>query len=111
MIIDIMSEMVSTDLEFAKVLADETRQEIMQLLCCEWLSVNDVVSELDGRVNQPTVSHHLRILVDAGLAHVRKVGRQRFYSLNQQRVAICCGTLMDRFAPDLASQEGASYAD
>ena len=57
------------------------------------------------------MSHHLRILVDAGLAHVRKVGRQCFYSLNQQRVAICCGTLMDRFAPDLVSQEEASSAD
>ena len=109
--IDIMSEMVSTDLEFAKVLADETRQEIMQLLCCEWLSVNDVVSELDGRVNQPTVSHHLRVLAEAGLAHVRKVGRQRFYSLNQQRVAVCCGTLMNRFAPNLASEEESAPAD
>ena len=39
---------------FAKALADETRQEIMQRLCCEWLSVNQLVELLEGRVNQPT---------------------------------------------------------
>jgi len=47
---------------FAKALADETRQEIMKHLCCVWLSVNDVVGKLEGRVNQPTVSHHLKKL-------------------------------------------------
>jgi ArsR family transcriptional regulator len=86
--------------EFAKAVADPTRQEIMQHLCCEWLSVNDVVEKLEGRVNQPTVSHHLKLLADAGLAAVRQEGRQRFYTLNQDRVAICCGMLIDRFAPE-----------
>ncbi len=98
------------DIAFAKALADETRQEIMKLLCCQWLSVNDVVSELGGRVNQPTVSHHLKILAEAGLADVRQVGRQRFYSLNQQRVASCCGKLMSRFAPNLAAEGEAGPA-
>ncbi len=86
--------------EFAKAVADPTRQEIMQHLCCQWLSVNDVVAKLDGRVNQPTVSHHLKLLVEAGLAGVRKEGRQRFYTLNQERVAVCCGMLIERFAPE-----------
>ena len=85
---------------FAKALADDTRQEIMKLLCCQWLSVNDVVDALDGRVNQPTVSHHLKLLTDAGLVHLRQEGRQRFYSLNQERFTICCGQLMRNFAPD-----------
>ena len=58
--------------QFAKAIADETRQEIMTHLCCVWLSVNDVVDKLDGRVNQPTVSHHLKKLEDAGCWCVRK---------------------------------------
>jgi ArsR family transcriptional regulator len=85
---------------FAKAVSDPTRQEIMQALCCQWLSVNDVVEHLEGRVNQPTVSHHLKVLVDAGLANLRKEGRQRFYTLNQERVAVCCGMLIERFAPE-----------
>lgn len=87
---------------FAKAIADETRQEIMKHLCCVWLSVNDVVEALDGRVNQPTVSHHLKKLEEAGLVHVRKDGRQRFYSLNQERLTVCCGQLISHFAPDYA---------
>lgn len=91
---------------FAKALADDTRQEIMKLLCCRWLSVNDVVDELDGRVNQPTVSHHLKLLTDANLVHLRQEGRQRFYSLNQEQFTVCCGQLMHSFAPDFASSMG-----
>lgn len=89
---------------FAKALADETRREIMKHLCCVWLSVNDVVDKLDGRVNQPTVSHHLKKLEDAHLVTVRQEGRQRFYTLNQEQFTVCCGQLMRSFAPDYAVQ-------
>ena len=58
------SRMEAVDtVEFAKALADETRQKIMVLCCCKQLSVNDIVDALD--VTQPTVSHHLKILKTA----------------------------------------------
>ena len=85
---------------FAKALADETRQEIMRHLCCVWLSVSDIVNSLGGRVNQPTVSHHLKKLEEANLVLVRQDGRQRFYTLNRHQVVVCCGRLMSTFAPD-----------
>jgi ArsR family transcriptional regulator len=84
---------------FAKAMADDTRQKIMNLLCCQWLCVSDVVEKL-GDVTQPTVSHHLAILREAGLVHTRREGKQIFYSLNQDAVAICCGILMQSFAPE-----------
>jgi DNA-binding transcriptional ArsR family regulator len=84
---------------FAKAMADHTRQRIMQHLCCNWLCVGDVVSKL-GNVTQPTVSHHLGILRDAGLVYTRREGKQIFYSLNQDEVALCCGALMRNFAPE-----------
>lgn len=95
-----MDEKTVNPLLFAKALADDTRQKIMGYLCCEWLSVNDVVARLGGQVKQPTVSHHLKLLEEAQLVHVRQEGRQRFYSLNQERVTLCCGVLMTQFAPD-----------
>lgn len=99
--IDIMYSMTldTTVTTFAKALADETRQEMMKLLCCQWLSVNDIVDALDGRVNQPTVSHHLKLLTEAKLVHLRQEGRQRFYTLNQEYFSVCCGALMHSFAP------------
>lgn len=85
---------------FAKALADETRHEILKRLCCVWLSVNDVVDALDGKVNQPTVSHHLKKLEEAGLVLVRQEGRQRFYTLDQEQMTVCCGGLVRTFAPE-----------
>ncbi len=96
MSIDIMVAMEA--LVFAKAMADETRQEIMRLLCCRWLCVTDLVERLD--VSQPTVSHHLAHLRQAGLVHTRREGRQVYYSLNQDAVAVCCGRLMAIFAPE-----------
>lgn len=87
---------------FAKVLADDTRQQIMHACCC-WLSVTDLVDALGGRVAQPTVSHHLAVLRDAGLVQQRRMGRQTFYALDQGRVAVCCGQLIMAFAPETAA--------
>jgi ArsR family transcriptional regulator len=97
---------VSVDpISFAKVLADETRQEIMQHLCCVWLSVNELVELLGGRVNQPTVSHHLKKLEESGLVRVRQEGRQRFYTLNQGRVNACCDRIIVLFAPNFVHED------
>lgn len=85
---------------FAKAIADETRQEIMSHLCCVWLSVSDVVEKMDGEVKQPTVSHHLKILEEAGLVLKRQEGKHRFYTLNQEQLTVCCGVLVRNFAPD-----------
>ena len=88
---------------FAKAIADGTRQKIMSECCCVWLSVNEIVEKVN--VSQPTVSHHLAILREAGLVNVREEGKQTFYSLNQDRVAICCGQLMVKFAPESKAVE------
>ena len=88
----------SQPVEFAKALADDTRQKIMTLVCCRWLSVNEIVEQLN--VTQPTVSHHLAVLRDADLVQVREEGKQTFYSLNQERMATCCSNLVLNFAPD-----------
>ncbi len=83
---------------FAKAIADETRQEIMRVLCCQWLCVSDIVDQM--QVSQPTVSHHLGILREVGLVYTRREGKQVFYTLNQSLMASCCGTLMMVFAPE-----------
>jgi ArsR family transcriptional regulator len=85
--------------EFAKALADETRQKIMSLCCCEFLSVNDIVEQLD--VAQPTVSHHLKILRNAGLVRSERRGKQILYTLNQERLAKGCCQVADDFAPNV----------
>ncbi len=84
--------------EFGKALADETRQKIMALCCCRQMSVNDIVAELD--VAQPTVSHHLSVLKNAGLVRSERRGKQVLYTLNQERLAQACCKVAEEFAPD-----------
>lgn len=88
---------------FAKAISDDTRQKIMSECCCCELSVNEIVEKME--VSQPTVSHHLAILREAGLVTVREEGKQTFYTLNQERVAFCCGQLMIKFAPEEKSTQ------
>ncbi len=100
-----MIGIMNTDpVTFAKALADETRQEIMAYLCCVWLNVSEIEAKLGGKVNQPTISHHLKKLEDADLVEVRQEGRFRYYTLNQERMTVCCDVLVRQFAPDYAEQ-------
>ena len=88
---------------FAKAISDDTRQKIMSECCCCWLSVSEIVEKIG--YSQPTISHHLAILRDADLVNIREEGKQTFYSLNQERIAYCCGQLMVKFAPEEQSTQ------
>lgn len=82
--------------EFCKALADETRQGILQLLQSRGeLCVSDIVDAFDTA--QPTISHHLRLLRDAGLVTTRKEGKLVYYALDQDNVTECCDMLMAKF--------------
>lgn len=83
--------------EFAKALADETRQQIMKICCCTRLSVNEIVAQTG--VSQPTVSHHLKVLRDAGLVRTERHGKEIYYSINQEKMADNCCAVSTIFAP------------
>lgn len=89
-----ISSMMSDEELFRKAISDPTRFQIMMMLCCQWLSVNDVVDKLGGKVKQPTVSHHLKELEEARLVLLREEGRHRFYTLNRDYYNVCCGMLV-----------------
>ena len=71
---------------FFKALGDETRQRILGLLLIRELCVCELITALN--MTQPTTSHHLSILEDAGLVESRKEGRLVFYGVTvKQKVA------------------------
>ena len=60
------------------LLADPSRLRIFWLLChCEECVVN--ISAISG-MSSPAVSHHLRLLKEAGLLRARRDGREVYYS-------------------------------
>ena len=84
-------------IEFCKILADPTRQQILQLLLEKERSVNEIVASFS--LSQPTISHHLEVLTRMGLLSSRKDGKQIYYQTDKKQVTWCCGQLMAKFNP------------
>ncbi|ULA65967.1 MAG: HTH arsR-type domain-containing protein [Nitrospira sp.] len=64
-----------------KAMGDATRLEILESLLVEEKCVNDLVQQL--HCSQPHVSHHLRILREAGLVEGHRMGKQVCYRIVQ----------------------------
>ena len=60
--------------------AEPRRREILSFLVVQERSVGDIVAAL--RIGQPSASKHLRVLLNVGLVHVRRRGRQKLYRTN-----------------------------
>jgi len=73
------AQLVDRQSRFFKALADETRLRILKLLQVREMCVCEVMVALD--LTQPTASHHLGILENAGLVKNRKEGKWVFYSI------------------------------
>lgn len=64
-----------------KALGDENRLKILSLLGEEEVCACVLLEALE--ISQPTLSHHMKLLVDSGLVSARKDGRWMRYSLNR----------------------------
>ena len=64
--------------------AEPKRRQVLEALGMRELSVNDLVELLGW--NQPSVSKHLGVLKQVGLVSERRVGRQRLYRVNGERL-------------------------
>ena len=63
-----------------KILSDPSRLEILDLLSCGELCACDVLEHF--QFSQPTLSHHMKSLVDNELVLSRKEGNKHMYRLN-----------------------------
>jgi len=65
-------------------IAEPRRREILTLLADIERPVNDIAEALE--MGQPSVSKHLRVLLEVGLVDVRRDGRQAFYRTNPAQI-------------------------
>jgi ArsR family transcriptional regulator, arsenate/arsenite/antimonite-responsive transcriptional repressor len=63
-----------------RALADPTRRRILQLLKDRDLAAGEIAGHFEMAF--ASVSHHLQVLRDAGLAQTRRDGQHIIYSLN-----------------------------
>jgi ArsR family transcriptional regulator len=78
--------MVNNYEEYSKLLkaiADSNRLKILDILSCGEQCACDIQKHFD--FSQPTLSHHMKILIESGLVVSRKEGTWIKYSLDLQR--------------------------
>jgi len=81
--------------DFVKVLADETRQSILELLKDREMSVGEIVVHF--KLTQPTISYHLGLLRRAGVVLARREGKQVYYTANRCCLEACTQRLIEPF--------------
>jgi len=74
----------STTSDSFNAVAEPRRRDILEFLGPAERAVSDIVSGLG--LAQPSVSKHLRVLLDVGLVEVRREGRQALYRTNHDAI-------------------------
>jgi DNA-binding transcriptional ArsR family regulator len=74
-----------------EALADPQRRAILALLGDRPRAVGELASLLP--VTRPAVSHHLRLLKDAGLVDDERIGTRRIYALRREGLDAVAGYL------------------
>lgn len=70
-------------------IGDETRQAIILTLMegpVEGMRVGPITAQVN--LSSPAVSHHLKVLKDAGIIAVHKQGTMNYYYLNPDKIAV-----------------------
>jgi len=84
-----------------KALSDPTRFEIFRLIAAQSDSI--CVCHITDRfvVSQPTISHHLKVLREAGLISVSRRGVWAYYAVDSQGLERLRSTVGDLALPEL----------
>lgn len=72
--------------EILRAFGDVNRLQILDLLQGGELCARDLLEAVD--IVQSTLSHHMKILVDAGIVRCRKQGKWSYYSINHDTLAL-----------------------
>lgn len=90
---------------YFKAFGDLTRLTIMELLAHKDFSVNEITTRVG--LSQSAVSRHLSILRAADVVRATRDGQQVIYSLNREKVCVCCSDFCDtlRVTPKIGSHK------
>jgi ArsR family transcriptional regulator len=67
--------------KYFKALSDETRIRILHILSCGELCGCEILEYFS--ISQPTLSHHLALLTEAGLVSARREGKWMYYTVHR----------------------------
>ena len=67
-----------------KAIADPNRLQILDMISTGEKCACDILD--DFQFTQPTLSHHMKVLIEAGIVTARKEGKWHYYSLVTENV-------------------------
>jgi DNA-binding transcriptional ArsR family regulator len=74
----------STTSDAFNAVAEPRRRDILSFLVTQERPVGDIVAKMN--LPQPSVSKHLRVLLEVGLVEVRREGRHMLYRTNAEAI-------------------------
>lgn len=80
-----------------KAISDPKRLRIVDMLSCGELCACVIQEEFN--ITQPTLSHDMKVLLDAGIVSARKEWKNTYYSLNTEYLEHFSETLSQMFHP------------
>lgn len=81
-----------------RALADPTRRQILRDLRGGELAAGEIAGRFP--ISGPSISRHLGVLKGAGLVHERRQANRIYYSLVEDRLALCVGEFLSSVCPD-----------
>jgi DNA-binding transcriptional ArsR family regulator len=89
---------MSDDAGVFKALADPTRRQILEDLRLGELTAGDITARF--KISAPSISRHLGLLKSAGLVTERREANRIYYSLVEERLAVCLGGFLSAVCPE-----------
>lgn len=81
-----------------RALADPTRRQILEDLRPGELTAGEITSRF--KISAPSISRHLGVLKGARLVTERREGNRIYYTLVEERLAICLGGFLSAVCPE-----------
>jgi DNA-binding transcriptional ArsR family regulator len=81
-----------------KALADPTRRQVLQDLRDGELTAGEIAARFT--ITGPSISRHLGLLKAAGLVRERREANRIYYSLVEERLALCLGDFLSAVCPE-----------
>lgn len=80
-----MEKIYTDTAKMLKAIAEPKRLKIVDMLSCGELCACKILEAF--HVTQPTLSHDMKLLVEAGLVKDRRSGKNIYYSLNEEAIS------------------------
>lgn len=81
-----------------RALSDSTRRQILEELRAGELSAGEIAGRFP--ISGPSVSRHFGVLKAAGLIRERREANRIFYSLVEERLALCVSRFLSAVCPE-----------